>query len=162
MKVELLADIRAVYIRQGMDRLSSMDLCNFLVLLEERPWGTWKHGKPLTPVQLARLLHLFNISSRNLRLETGVVKGYCLEDFDDAFERYIPSPFPDPTTSNRYTATTRAQSGDNTLFQSATEGACSVSENGLNPAPRAACSVVADRNGVSEAEETIDEDTDAH
>ena len=65
VKVELLADIREVYARQCGDRLSSTALCDHLAGREERPWGTWNHGKTMTPVQLARLLKPFGVSSRN-------------------------------------------------------------------------------------------------
>jgi hypothetical protein len=102
------------------------------------------------------------VSSRTVRFEGQGLKGYLLEDFADAFERYVPlSPLENPL-SKRNNDTSRAQSGDEPLFQSVTKEACYVSENGLNPAPRAECVSVTDRNDVSEGEETIEEDTDAH
>jgi putative DNA primase/helicase len=163
IKVELLADIQLLYARDDVDRFASSDLCGRLALLEERPWSEWKKGKPITPPQLARLLRQFHVSSRTVRFEgQGLSKGYLLEDFADAFERYVPlSPLENPL-SKRNNDTSRAQSGDEPLFQSVTKEACYVSENGLNPAPRAECVSVTDRNDVSEGEETIEEDTDAH
>lgn len=156
VKVELLGDIRDVYTRQGVDRLSSTGLCDLLALLEERPWGTWKHGKPMTPVQLARLLKPFSVSSRTVRVEgQGLSKGYLREDFSDAFECYISSLSPDPTISKRNNDTTRAQSDHNPLFQDVTEGSCYVSENGLTPAPGAECVAVTLQNSQNEAEEVI-------
>ena len=163
IKVELLTDIQMLYARDEVDRLASSDLCGRLALLEERPWSEWKKGKPITPPQLARQLKPFHVSSRTVRLEgQGLSKGYLLEDFADAFERYLPPDPPENPLSKRNNDTSRAQSGDDPLFQSVTEGACYVSENGLNPAPRAECVSVTDRNGVSEGEETIDEEIDAH
>ena len=153
IKVELLRDIQGVYEVNGRDRLASADLCNLLVLLEERPWGTWKHGKPMTPVQLARLLKPFGVTSKTIRLEgQGTPRGYLLEDFTDAFERYIPSPTQENQLLKCNSATTRSQSGDDPLFQGATEGACCTSEKGLNPAPRAECCTVADQKQETQAE----------
>jgi putative DNA primase/helicase len=154
IKVELLSDIQMLYARDAVDRFASSDLCNHLVLLEERPWGSWKHGKPMTPTQLARLLKPFGVSSRTVRFEgQGLSKGYLVEYFADAFERYLHSLPPESVLSKRNNDTSRAQSGDNPLFQSVTEGACYVSENGLNPAPRAECVSVTDRNTKNEPEE---------
>lgn len=163
IKVELLSDIQLLYARDAVDRLASSDLCNRLALLEERPWSEWKNGKPITPPQLARQLKPFHVSSRTVRFEgQGLSKGYLLEDFADAFERYLPLfPLENPL-SKRNNDTSRAQSGDEPLFQSVTEGACYVSENGLNPTPRAECVSVTDRKGDFGVEETIEEDTDAH
>ena len=140
IKVELLADIHELYVKAKVDRLASSDLCTRLVLLEERPWGTWKHGKPMTPTQLARLVKPFGVSSRTVRFEgTGLSKGYLVDDFRDAFERYLSSPAGGNPLLKRNNDTTSAQSGDDPLFRKVTEGACYVSENGLNPAPRAEC-----------------------
>jgi putative DNA primase/helicase len=143
IKVELLRDIQSVYKESGRDRVASTDLCNLLALLEERPWGTWKHGKPMTPVQLARLLKPFLISSRTIRLEgQGTVKGYQLEDFTEAFDRYISPPTQENPLLKRNRVTTSHQSGYNPLFQGVTDASRYVSENGLNPAPSAGCDSV--------------------
>jgi len=162
LKVELLRDIQGVYHDNGRDRLASVDLCNLLVLLEERPWGTWKHGKPMTPVQLSRLLKPFGVASKTIRLEgQGTARGYHLEDFADAFDRYIPSLTQENPLSKRHSDTTRSQSGDDPLFQGDTEGACVTSENGLNPAPRAECCTVALQKPEIPEEKTFFEESEA-
>lgn len=144
VKVELLADIRDVFARQSVDRLSSTALCDHLAGREERPWGTWKHGKALSPVQLARLLKPFGVSSRTVRLEgQGTPRGYLVEDFNDAFTRYLPSLTPDFTLSKCNSATTPSQSGDHSIFQGATVDSCCTSGNGTNHSPRAECVTVA-------------------
>ena len=67
--VRMLADIRDVFEAQGADRLSSEELCRELGKMEDRPWGEWRHGFPIRPAQLARLLarisqtHLGGVSS---------------------------------------------------------------------------------------------------
>jgi putative DNA primase/helicase len=150
IKVELLTDIRSIFGGKSVDRLSSADLCNCLALMEDRPWGTWKHGKPMTQVQLARLLKPFGVSSRTIKLEgQGTPRGYLVEDFADAFTRYTSSLPGDFTLSKCNHATTRSQSGDGTVFQGATTGDGCTPRNGLNPAPMAESCAGALQNGVS-------------
>lgn len=142
--VQLLTDLRGLFERRDGSPLGSQEACDLLAAMEERPWGDWKHGKSISPHQLARLLKPYGVGSRNLRVgDKAGIKGYCMEDFSDAFTRYIPQT----PLSIRYAATSRSQNGDPPLFQSATPQACSVSENASNPAPDAGCSVVADQNG---------------
>src|SRR5262249_37933007 len=75
--VRLLDDLRMLM--KGKERWGSQLLCDTLAGLEERPWSEWKRGKPITPVQLAKLLKPFGISSRDLKQPDGVVlKGYTL------------------------------------------------------------------------------------
>ena len=146
LKVDLLRDIQGVYEDTGRDRLASAELCNALVLLDERPWGTWKHGKPMTAAQLARLLKPFCVASKTIRFEgQGTAKGYFLDDLQEVFKRYISSLTPENPLLSRNSVTTSAQSGDAPLFQNVTAASCYVSENGLNPAPRAECDGVTAR-----------------
>ena len=106
-----------------------------------------KNRKPISPNQLAKLLRPFSVSSRNLRVPIltahntpSVRKGYFLEDFADAFARYLP-PNGD---SNRYNATGPANKGENAVFGNATDGLSSGSQNPQNPNKDAPCSGVAD------------------
>jgi putative DNA primase/helicase len=154
--VELLRDIADLFEQDQRERFTSQGLCDLLAGLEERPWSDWRRGKPLNPNQLARLLRDFDVHSRNIRVDSGVQRGYLRESFDDAFGRYLtPHPATSPP-SNCYSATTRFQSGETTPFQSATDSPCSTSENAPNPAPRATCSSVALQNQEIALEEVID------
>ncbi len=88
--VGLLADVCALFDDQpDPDRISSQDLCEALINLEERPWGEWRRGKPLTPNSLARLLKPFGIRSTKLRFGSVTRNGYTRADFTDAFSRYL-------------------------------------------------------------------------
>ena len=71
---------------------NKIDLVAALVDMEGRPWCEWRHGKPITQNSLARLLAPFGLSPGNLRTHGQVNKGYRLEQFRDAFARYIPIP----------------------------------------------------------------------
>jgi putative DNA primase/helicase len=88
VNVLLLGDIRTLLTASG-GRMASKDLCSALVLLPERPWGEWKHGRPMTMNQLARRLKPFGIESRSIRTGHDVFKGYDLADCIDTFARYL-------------------------------------------------------------------------
>jgi putative DNA primase/helicase len=87
--VQLLGDVRALFAERGVDRLSSADVVEALVQREDRPWPEW-HGRPLTKRGLARVLGRFGIAPKKIRLGTGVLQGYQLDQFGDTFSRYLP------------------------------------------------------------------------
>lgn len=103
VKIQLLCDIREVFEMAEADRISSADLVEKLVAMEDRPWCEWKHGKPLTPNSMARLLKAFDIQPKQARIAYDNIKGYELRMFTDAFIRYIP-PIATETTKqvNKY------------------------------------------------------------
>ena len=89
----LLSDVRDAFLGEGADKLSSETLTSYLTGLEGRPWAEWKHGKPLTKFQLSRRLKKYGARSSSIDLggDEGRLKGYRLEDFEDAFSRYLLS-----------------------------------------------------------------------
>lgn len=89
--VELLADIKAAFEMRYADRLSTADLLAELTCDEEAPWSTWNRGKPMSPRQLATWLKEFGVASHTIRVGGITPKGYHIEQFDDAFARYLPS-----------------------------------------------------------------------
>jgi len=91
---QLLADIRTVFNLYGTNRLLSRDLLTGLCRDPEMIWSTLNHGKPITLHQIAKRLSEFNISSKDMRtldLRGKEVrgKGYDINDFQDAFSRYL-------------------------------------------------------------------------
>ena len=90
--VLLLADIRDSFVAAGSpDRMASADLCEALVALTDRPWSEIQRGgKALRTNGLARRLKPFGIRPQKLRLIATTVNGYRLEDFAEAFGRYLP------------------------------------------------------------------------
>ena len=100
IRVLLLTDIRKLFGEDTKDRMSSAALAGRLGELaggddEAGPWAAFgKNGKPITQRQIAKLLSEFSIFPRGIRLEgEKTPKGYLLEQFRDAFERYL-SPLP--------------------------------------------------------------------
>lgn len=88
--VQLLADLRDMFAATPEIRLSSQRICEALAQREDRPWPEVRDGRPISPVQLAKLLKPFGVSPRDIRLGLEVLKGYYAEDFADAFARYLP------------------------------------------------------------------------
>lgn len=107
---ELLGDIQAAFERKHTAKLFSADLLQALCDDEESPWAAWNRGKPMQLRQLSRKLAEFGIKSKDVRQGYAVKKGYHLEQFADAFERYLCAPdalTSSPPSCKRYTATTQ-------------------------------------------------------
>jgi hypothetical protein len=88
--------------------------------LEGRPWAEMgKSGKALTQNGLARMLGRDRpkIITRNIKVGGQVLKGYVLEEFKEAFERYLP-PEGDSEPLPRYYA---HEMGTSEPFQTATD-----------------------------------------
>jgi hypothetical protein len=100
----LLSDIRQIFKTQNTDRLRSAELATALAEIETSPWGEWKSRKPITPIGVARLLKPFEIGPHNIRVESGVLKGYEVGDFGDAWARYLsPEASPEDMHTPRTT-----------------------------------------------------------
>jgi putative DNA primase/helicase len=88
---ELLTDIKTVFEDANTDRLQTTMLIEHLYDIEEAPWKTWNRGNPLTARQLATRLKNFGITTnQTIRIGGMTCKGYRLDQFRDAFERYTP------------------------------------------------------------------------
>ncbi len=96
--VLLLAAIREIFQANGVDRLPTADLLKGLVDLEDGPWAEWwgkqvREGDTRGPAhRLAKLLRPYGIVPRTIRLGGSTSKGYLEGDFQDGFQRYLPSP----------------------------------------------------------------------
>jgi putative DNA primase/helicase len=88
--VQLLADVRTVFMNTGIDKSTTKALLSALGDLEGRPWGEWNRGRPLTARQLGTLLGRFGIKPGTIRVGDATPKGYVLGDLTDAFGRYLP------------------------------------------------------------------------
>jgi len=100
--VRLLADIQATFDERKADRLSSGQLADALVAIEEAPWGDLR-GKPLEARTLARRLRPYGIKPHVIRIGDATPRGYERADFEDAWRRYVPIP---PTSATSATSAT--------------------------------------------------------
>jgi hypothetical protein len=106
----LLHDIAAIFNEARVDRMSSSDLCEQLIELEGHPWAELgQMKKPLTKNYLAKLLKVFGIAPRGIRIGDSTPKGYLFSDFEDAFDRYLGNG----DSSNCSDATMPTEIGDN-------------------------------------------------
>jgi Protein of unknown function (DUF3631) len=72
--VRLLADVRAIFVAESLDRISSATLADELHGLEEAPWGEW-YGRPITQRGIAKLLGDYGIRSRTVRFDDETTEG---------------------------------------------------------------------------------------
>jgi putative DNA primase/helicase len=90
-KVLLLGDIRELFFRgRSRKELFTQEILTALHADETRQWCEWRNGKPMTPRQLADQLRPFKIKPGSIRRDAETGKGYELQSFKDAFERYLP------------------------------------------------------------------------
>ncbi len=87
--IMLLDDLRVLFAARGA-RLLSAVIAETLAGMEHRPWPEWHHEKPITPRQIAWLLRPFGIQPKTIRTANDRAKGYEVEQFADAFARYLP------------------------------------------------------------------------
>jgi putative DNA primase/helicase len=95
-RVGLLADIHDVFEAKRVDKIKSAELALALVAIEGHPWAEYgKSGKPLSANNLARMLAGDHVIPKTVRFGAGpedTAKGYELDQFADAFARYLPPP----------------------------------------------------------------------
>ncbi|MDP9337026.1 MAG: DUF3631 domain-containing protein [Actinomycetota bacterium] len=84
LNVRLLADVRSILEHVESGRIASVDLVGRLQTDEETPWDD-----RLTPGRLALRLRSFGIRPHAIREGSGVFKGYQVDDFADAWDRYL-------------------------------------------------------------------------
>jgi Protein of unknown function (DUF3631) len=85
----LLEDICLYFKSQEKRRASSNALAVYLKGMEGRPWSEWKGGKAITQKAIANLLAPFDIVPVEMRVGHQVLRGYQMEQFEDAFARYV-------------------------------------------------------------------------
>lgn len=103
LAVRLLSDVRDVFEQSNQDRIGSEDLVRRLTSDEAKPWGEMVNGKGLDARRLHAILGKFEIpAASSMRLPNGSNrKGYKLENFAEAFSRYLPA-YPPADPSHRH------------------------------------------------------------
>ena len=135
--VALLSDIREIFAVAGVDRIASGNLARQLGEMESRPWPEWSRGKPITQVQLSRLLAPFRIRPDSIRIGDDTPKGYLAAWCQDAFARYLPEPSATPQQPNK--------TGPSAETASATAGTNVADQDLPQPADSLPCCGVADQ-----------------
>jgi len=91
---QLLSDIQTVYKSRNIETLLTRDLIKLLCQDPEMPWSTYNDRKPITSNNISSMLKGFRISSKDMRTldlygKDVRSKGYDINDFQDAFLRYL-------------------------------------------------------------------------
>jgi hypothetical protein len=139
----LLQDIKSIF--EGLDKISSKELVEELVKVEDHPWSDWRRGKAITQNGLARLLKPFGIISKILRDGEDVFRGYEARQFTDVFARYLP-PTPDQSVTTLQTTPVKGL----LEIQSVTKSNNVTVEKRREATPVKRCNVVTVEKGVQE------------
>jgi len=86
--VELLRDIQPFLDETQATHIPTVNLLEYLLGLEDRPWKT-HDGKGLTPYLLSKLLEPFGIKPQPAKHDSKAVRGYWDEELRDAIARYL-------------------------------------------------------------------------
>lgn len=90
LPTQLLIDIKAYFQSSGNLRITSADLVHALCSDSNESWQDCNNGRQLTQNLVAKLLRPYGILPNNLRFGKSTIRGYELQQFRDAFERYLP------------------------------------------------------------------------
>lgn len=132
---ELLADVKAVFEAKSESKVFSADLLDALIADEEAPWATWNRGKAMSARQLSHKLAEFGIKSKQVRIGFESKKGYLVEDFGDAFTRYLSTDTPVTSETSKQPSNHAASSVSKESFAPPQK---TVSET-LQPSNHAGC-----------------------
>lgn len=100
--VLLLRDLQTVFTESGRTKLSTDEILEALVEMDESPWGDLR-GKELDARGLSRRLSKYGIGPKPQRDGSRVFKGYSADDMADAWTRYLPTL---PQAENSVTSVT--------------------------------------------------------
>jgi putative DNA primase/helicase len=163
--VELLSDIKEAFTQRRIDKISTVDLISALCDDDESPWSTYNRGKPITPRQVSRRLHEYDIKSKTVRIGYATPKGFEIEQFNDAFSRYLGdlSATPQQTSNDAPYSVTHEKSvaaTPATPLQDVSDnpqrcGNENESET-LQPTDDAGCCGVADKTGKTEENDDVE------
>jgi putative DNA primase/helicase len=113
--VLLLGDIREIFREKGFEKIESIELIKALLTVETSPWSEWSgegegkwNGKPITALGLSKLLRPYKIRPKTIRVADRTPKGYEVEQFADAFRRYLKDETPPPPSSPQGQSATSA------------------------------------------------------
>jgi putative DNA primase/helicase len=135
--VQLLVDIKAAFAAENTDRLSTKRLIDLLAADEEKPWATYSRGdKRITDRKLADLLGKYGVISGTVRLDgERTAKGYRLEDFEEAFGRYLDPQGGDRQEAPQNVTTSQSNSDGHNLHASCPKPADTVPSQPPQPLP---------------------------
>ena len=88
--VRLLAATQIILNETG-GAIGSQQLIDRLTADPDSEWVEWRHGKPISQAQLARLFKPFHIFPQQVRIGGQQLRGYHYSQFEDAWATYLRS-----------------------------------------------------------------------
>ncbi|RCS59592.1 DUF3631 domain-containing protein [Parvibium lacunae] len=142
---ELLADIQEIFENKRLAKISTADLIKALTDDDEKSWATYNRGKSITARQIATRLNGYGIKSKTVRIGYGTAKGFELDQFTDAFTRYLGPPLNLPSQGNNSCKPNTEEGldvtdGNNVTVTQSEKVTCKPNTDG-------GCDVVTDKNG---------------
>lgn len=89
--VMMLRDMAEIFAARRVDRIATADLVSELLMLEDRPWMEWRHGRPITAQSVAKQMKPFGIKVTVKKLGGTATRVYQRGDIEAAAARYVPS-----------------------------------------------------------------------
>lgn len=87
----ILQDLHGLFTAdKGAEALFTKQILANLHERVDRPWPEYKNDRPITERGLARLVKRFGIQPGTVRVGLETAKGYKLEEFQKAFQTYLP------------------------------------------------------------------------
>jgi hypothetical protein len=97
--------------QKSKQTITTEEIINYLITLEDRPWPEFRNDRPITPVGLAKELKPFGIKPGTIRTGYGTKKGYKRDHFTSTFSLYLPRPVLAVTSSQVSNGETYSVSG---------------------------------------------------
>ena len=87
---QLIAHIKEIFDVQKCAAIKSQDLIAALCKDEDSEWLRFEKNRPISSVDLARILHTFGVQPAQIWFGPKQGRGYRREWLEDAFSRYCP------------------------------------------------------------------------
>jgi putative DNA primase/helicase len=89
VSLRLLTDIKELFDLHGWQKVPTSQLVEQLHKMDDRGWATEGGKNGLEATRLSQLLRQYGVQPRQYKSEGTKLRGYCLDDFREAFGRYL-------------------------------------------------------------------------
>lgn len=86
--IMMLRDIAEIFASRRADRIPTMEIVSDLMVMEERPWADWRHGREISAHSVAKLMKPLGVTVRKLKLHGATKRVYLRSDVEAAAARY--------------------------------------------------------------------------